>query len=263
VSTILIIENHRDTREALTELFREEQFAVVADATLERGLRRLERETPHLVLVDCGRQRDFAHGTSAAIRNFALRAHPAPIGLLATWPLTTQLIDSAGASFSFQKPFNLEVLVATVASVLSSEFPRGAHTEADLAHQYFEALSAKDWDRLGGLCADDVEYHLPAPNQYGQSVRGREAFLAFSRQVFSAFPDARFNNVRVAQLPLGWAARYDGEWTSPDGQRQHLPGGVVFRTSHGRLSCIGVRLNAERLAQMQPAPENVLLSLSE
>jgi ketosteroid isomerase-like protein len=48
----------------------------------------------------------------------------------------------------------------------------------DLLHAYVERLEARDWAGFADLLHEDVVYRLP---QTGEVVRGRDAYLAWTR----------------------------------------------------------------------------------
>src|SRR5581483_11262752 len=56
----------------------------------------------------------------------------------------------------------------------------------DVLQALADAVNARDYDRLGELLSDDVEFGDMAA---GQTVRGREATLGVIRMWLSAFPD--------------------------------------------------------------------------
>jgi hypothetical protein len=51
----------------------------------------------------------------------------------------------------------------------------------DAVVAYWAAAEARDWDRFGGLVAEDVLYELP---QSRERVRGRDAYVRFNREGF-------------------------------------------------------------------------------
>ena len=249
--TILLIESDADTREAMVELLDSERYDVVARPAIDPHFETAIPASIDLVLCDCVPWMQLR--PKELLPQLVSWAYPIPVGLMSTSPLERSLVEASGVAFSLRKPFGMEQLLAHIAAQFSPVVPPGTDAEADLVYRYFEALTCKDWHALGALCTEDVEYHLPASNQFGQQVRGRDAFLDFSRQTFQAFSDARFADVKANRLPTGWTGRYAGSWTGPDGQRHSLPGAVVFHMRDGLIARIGVRLNAERLAVIAPA----------
>jgi ketosteroid isomerase-like protein len=67
---------------------------------------------------------------------------------------------------------DLSVVRGTIGAVTT----RTAH---ETATAYWTTIDARDWDGLGALLAEDVEYDLP---QTRERVRGRDAYLQFNRE---------------------------------------------------------------------------------
>jgi ketosteroid isomerase-like protein len=119
--------------------------------------------------------------------------------------------------------------------------------------KYFRALSEGNFEGLREVCSSEVRYLLPGDvHALSTEILGLEAFVAHAREIFGRFVAAAFEVEAVLPLPGGAVARYQGSW-GEGGQRQSLPGAVVFHFDGERISQVGVRLNLSALGRVAPA----------
>jgi ketosteroid isomerase-like protein len=211
-------------------------------------MRYVDETTFQLVLSDLfgqGRQ-----DTLASIEPLRQHAFPTPVGIVTAWPVSTDEVQSKGFAFIVHKPFAIDDLLANVAASLNLPLEARQRHLAGIVTRYFDALSANDWDTLVNLCSPDVVYLLSGQSAFAGEIRGREAFRAYSEDVFSHFPSVRFEDINVYVRPKGLAARYMGSWLGPDGERPRMSGAVMFEFRDDLISQVGIRLNDERLRQL-------------
>jgi len=105
-----------------------------------------------------------------------------------------------------------------------------AQDGTQLVQSLADGVNARDYDGVGALLADDVEF---ADMAAGQTVRGRDATLAVIRMWLSAFPDMKLELVasvadggRAAAEVIG-SGTQDGTLVTPAGDVP--PTGRFFR----------------------------------
>lgn len=241
---LLLADDDLDVREAMVDLLREEGFEVVEAASFDEATAQLERTDFQGVLSDfrmAGREEPWK-----ALEQMVALAAPAPVGLLTAWPMKEEEARERGIAFLLTKPFDTETLFARVAEHVKTGPPDPERERR--VHEYFDALSTRDWDRLASLCTEDVAYHLPGEDRrFSKTVKGRAEFREFSEATFREFPHARFEVDQVLALPGSMVARYSGDWVPAGGERQILSGSVLFHFRGELIAEIGVRLNLEQL----------------
>lgn len=254
MAPLLIVEDDRDIRETLDLLLTEEGYHTVVAASLSEALALVDERTFALILSDL-----FAHSPNRALDSVAAlrdRAHPIPVGIITGWNLSPSDVADQGYAFLARKPFDVDDLATSIAAALRSPLGPDDERRAEVVRRYFASLTARDWDAVANLCADDVTYVLPGHSPFSATVQGRAAFRAFTEQTFSQFPGAQFQDVHIYPTPQGLAARYQGSWPVDDHGEQRMAGSVVFQFDGARIRQIGVRLNDERLrALVETAPQ--------
>jgi CheY-like chemotaxis protein len=243
---VLIADDELDIREAMVDLLQEQGFATVEAATFDEALAELEKQDFQGVLSDF--RMAGSEDPWEALRRMVELADPAPVGLLTAWPTREEEARSHGIAFLLPKPFDVSTFYARVAEHLQIA-PPDAEKERRI-RQYFDALSEREWDRLGALCTEDVVYHLPGSNpRFSKTIVGRAPFCEFLAETFNDFPDARSEVLLVLTLPSNsMVARYSSSWLSADGERRSVAGSVMFRFRGESIARIGVRQPLEEIA---------------
>ena len=244
---ILVAEDDTDLRETLCALLVDYGYGVEAAASLDEALALVDRQSFGFILSDllAGNGADRLR----AVEQLRERAFPSPIGLVTGWKIAEPEAVSRGFAWVLQKPFDVDLLVTEIAGHLELPLDAERERQAQVARAYFAALSARNWDALVELCADDVTYVLPPPAPFAQEIHGKEAFRRYTEETYAHFPGVRFEEPRVYALPRGMAARYVGSWPADGGMHQQA-GAVIFQFEDERIKQIGVRLNAEQLRTM-------------
>lgn len=234
--SILVVDGDRDTRSAMEELLLGDGFSVHAVDEPGAAAALLDRSLYDLVLAD-------ADSSLVGVRRLLEAALPIPVGILTGWQLQPPALG--GFAFMLQKPFDLGQLLTAISAALGVP-PVPPPTEAAV-RAYFDALDRRDWDALGRLCTDDVEYALPGTSPFSTTVKGKQEFLALTRESFALFPLSKFDRLAIYATPAGACARYSSRWATDGGEPQDQSGAVSFELAGEQIRRISVRLNLERL----------------
>jgi CheY-like chemotaxis protein len=247
---ILLVEDDRDIRETLESLLHDEGYQTAETSTLEDAFALLDSTTFDLIMTDL-LTHDREHPLASAS---LLREHgaPTPVAVLSGWMAAAQSPDAADFAFVMTKPFDLDMLLTTIAASIQQPqvFSPEEEQRVRVVRQYFAALSTSEWDTLVDLCADDVTYVLPGNDPLSATVEGKSAFRAYAETVFAQFPAARFEQVSTYVTPGGMAARYQARWRGADNVEQIQAGAVVFQFTGLQIQRIGIRLATDRLRRL-------------
>ena len=249
---LLALDDDADIRDALMLVFEEAGYDIVVVSSLDEAVALIDRETFHLILTDSFSNTPL--GGMPALRQLQQRAQPTPVGILSAWNFSQADLEDARFAFVMAKPFDIDQLLAQVAAALQIPLTPAQQRQEPVVRRYFAALTARNWDALLDVCAEDVVYVLPSGTPFSGTYAGKEAFRAYTESTFSQFPAARFEDIHVYSTPKGLAARYRGVWRLPDGSEPQLTGAVYFQFEGERISQIGVQLHDERLRALLEAP---------
>lgn len=225
----------------MLEFLTDEGFLVETAPSVTRVLSEVEKRSYSLIVADV-----FDRGVSRwpEIERLIELSDPTPVAVCTASRTPPPGDVLRRLSFYLEKPFQAERLLQLVSE------HSGAQGNVDLyrpqAEAYFAALTKKDWDSLAALCSEDVVYFFPTPHpEFGRKVEGRDAFIAFTREIFAQFPATRFTIVSLSPLANGVVASYraDSEQGTPGAKSSE--GAVVLRISDGKVCRIGIRM--ERL----------------
>ncbi|MBL8151716.1 MAG: response regulator [Blastocatellia bacterium] len=120
---ILILEDHHDTADLYQEILSIEGYKVAAEATFQKGLERLEKEPPRLVILDL----DLPDQSGVKFLEILRKQSPAlPVIVVtgsdrATWRV---MCEEMGIVAYFVKPV-IDHLIDTVNLHLQSRKPEG------------------------------------------------------------------------------------------------------------------------------------------
>ncbi len=254
---VLVVEDDQDLLELLQLLLADSGYEALNASSLSEALALLDTSTFHLILTD-----SFARTLQAVLPSLQFllqRAHPTPVGLITAWGLSEEEVERAGFAFLTPKPFDVDHLLYQVAATIQTPLNPDQERQAQVVHQYFAALTDREWDKLIALCTNEVVYVLPGEMPFSGEVTGKAAFRAYTEATFARFPSARFADVMVYASPSGLAARYKGSWLATENRELYMTGAVHFQFKGAHIKQIGVQLNDERLrtlmaAQSETAP---------
>lgn len=244
--SLLLLEDDEAIIDSLQWLFEDAGYLFTSATTPTTAVQLLDTHTYHCVIMDLfGATQEQRLATAAHI---SLRAFPTPVGVISAYPLTAEQPELAAYAFVLAKPFDIDNLLSQIAASINIPLNPEQRTQAAVIEAYFAALSARDWEAVMALCADEVTYAL----QGQQTVVGKAAFRHYTEQTFQAFEEALFTNVQIYATPQGLAARYHGSWQTAGQPRSTLTGGVLFRFTGNQIAQIGVHLNLEALPGLPP-----------
>jgi ketosteroid isomerase-like protein/CheY-like chemotaxis protein len=239
---VLLIEEELEYGRLLEEGLEAHGFEIDWVRTAPEGVAKLASRAFAVVLYDylAGRTTDAAQQAHRLLDV----AGAVPVVCVSAWRFSAdELVDRFACVL--YKPCAMDEVLAVVGALVSLE-DRPDETRQVL--RYFDALTRGDWDALGALCTDDVEYRVPQGNADAyEVVVGRANFKQMARETFASFPDASFEVTEVSVLPRGAVARYTGRWTLPTKQVASVDAAVTFSFSAGRIAGIGVRLDTSDL----------------
>ncbi len=125
---LLVVEDDRAIQEVMRLILVEEGYQVEIAARPEVALEALRGAAYDLVLTD------LFGGTPAtglaAVRPVLEAAAPTPVGVCTGFPLSSEVVSSAGFAFMVPKPFEIDALLEEIAEVLATT---GSLDDADVA----------------------------------------------------------------------------------------------------------------------------------
>lgn len=115
---LLIVEDSAEIRETLELVLKEEGYYVALAPDLSRAFALLDTQTFDLVLTDLFtfNQIDPLQSVSA----LRARVAPGPIAVISGWQVDPEYAKRQGFAFLLTKPFELDDLLASVASCLNT-----------------------------------------------------------------------------------------------------------------------------------------------
>jgi two-component system response regulator BasR len=113
---LLIVEKDRAVQDLLTDLLLGEGYAVDCAASLEDALALLCTQRFHFILTDlvAGQEKQ----PLSAIQTIQRYAPSTPVGIVTGWRLPPEQVTPLGLAFQLEKPFELDELLARIASSL-------------------------------------------------------------------------------------------------------------------------------------------------
>jgi DNA-binding response OmpR family regulator len=239
---ILIVEPDVSLQALLCETLSEEGYAVSLASSLEKAPAQLEKETFALVLANVFVGRYHA-GSFTPAHWLRRLAHPTPVGLLMTVPLSPEEAAHAGFAFVLPMPYDLEDLLALVAATIQQ--PPGAEYQQHVrvVERYFAAREQEDWQAMLDLCTEDVVFSpLGASSMMAaRQIRGQMALRGYLASAARSVRFQTFMHFYYAALPKGLIVRYVCLWTTPEEERRREAKIALFHFRGERISQIGMR----------------------
>lgn len=242
---LLLIEDDIDSLEMVGLVLVSAGYAVDSAADKDAAKRALEKTAYDLVLADLVLGPSTLAASWQAIDDIVDLARPTPVGLMTGWKLMPDDVREHGLAFVLGKPTSRAALVSRLAETL--KLPPLDDERVNVLRSYFRDIEEQAYADLGTLVTDDVTYRLPGGDgRFANEVRGREAFLAFTRQTFEAFSNPRFAVGAMRSLPGGAMVEYLGSWREGDAERS-MPGAVMFEFRDNLIARINVRVDPDEL----------------
>lgn len=243
---ILLVVADELLRETLSDILCDEGYAVVQATSLAQASSIVGEETFGLILMEL---LDVRHGAPLRASSELVRdASPTPVGMVTGWNVEDEAARNAGFAFCLLMPFELDTLLAQVASALHADLTSEQERQAEVARSSLTALSAGRLDDALAHCTETIRYHLPnyAPAVSGQ-IHDKALLRAFAVDALSRYPGARLEDINIYALPGRLAARFTLRWHTTPECETSASRAVVFRFEGDRIAEVGVDYNAARL----------------
>lgn len=230
---LLVVEDDPEVLTLVRYILEDSGYGVTSVTSLPESQKALEKHLFHFILTDLFRQPE-QHNPLQSIQPLIDQATPIPIGVITAWQVPEDDPALANLAFLLHKPFELEDLLGKVDAALHPTI-RSVRQIA-LAEEFFHALNARDWPRLGRLCTPDIQ---AAPSVAVSGIRvGLPSYLTYLEQRWSLLPDNTIEEIHLFPRQDGVAARYLIHWQSSNGRKHRAAGSIRFRFHHGRISHI-------------------------
>jgi len=244
---LLLVEDDTDTRVILEALLRDEGYEVSQAASPREALDLLHEQVFHFILTDL-----FVDTPDNPLRSVAslhAQAQPTPIGVMTGWKVSAEAVQRAGFACLIQKPFELDDVLATIASCLHVPLSPAQQRQAEVVERFFAALNERDWEAALNLCTPQLAYYPAADSLYAplRKLSGRAAYRAYAEDVFRRLALTRFEDMLIYARPKGLVARYTYGWAPPGGAPQRQAGATLFHFSGALISHIGVKVRQQRI----------------
>lgn len=259
---VLIVEDDQDTQDILGTILSEEGYEVSLAASPQEAISLLDEQVFHFILTDLFTQSaDDPLGSVAALR---AQAQPTPIGVMTGWNVSIEAVQRAGFACLIKKPFELDEMLATIASCLRVTLSPERQRQAKVVERFYAALNARDWDAALRLCVAPLRYYPAANSLYAptRKLEGKDAYRAYVEDVFERLSVTRFEDLLIYARPKGLAARYTYGLTLPGGMPQQRAGATLFRFRGELIAQIGVKIRRARARKLLEQQREVLQGVS-
>jgi hypothetical protein len=253
LTEVLVVGNGPDLR-ALVRALENPGLRITTSDTSRDAAILLRHRAFHAVILDLPLDTPDVEGVRHQLQVLRAVAPVTSFGVVGDARLTERVLASQGPiSFALPRPASREALRAALAPCVSSH----AASEDRIAavRFYFSSLERSAWGRLATLCAENVVYRLPADDvRIKAEISGRAAFLAFTRDTFSRFPEPRFVIHSIREVAGGLRVDYSGTWRlDPHRRSTPLPGSIIFRFDKDEIAEIEIRVDSRNdvLSELQ------------
>jgi CheY-like chemotaxis protein len=189
-TTLVLIEDDAANLEALQMVLSDEQYQTLTAMTLHHALHLLDTEDYHLVVSDLfGENPDERGHNALLIQEHAL---PAPVGILTARVVAQEAPTLQTFAFALNKPYDIEVLLTSIADCLNIPLPPTALPQAASIAQFFASLNVHNWEAVLELCTEDIVYYSP----YAGEVKGKTAYRTYMEPRTRQFPDVHLTPLK-------------------------------------------------------------------
>jgi CheY-like chemotaxis protein/ketosteroid isomerase-like protein len=239
---ILLVEPDVSMRALLGDLLSQEGYALSMVSSLEEVSAQLEEETFALVLADVFVGRTHA-GSFTPAHQLRRLARPTPVGLLMTLPFLSEETAHAGFAFVLPMPFELEDLLAQVATTVQQTIRMEDQQRIQVVEHYFAAREQEDWQTVLDLCTEDVVFYPLTPSNatMGRRIQGQAALRTLRASAASSAHSQTFLHFYYAALPKGLVVRYLRLWTTPMEERRREVKTTLFHFRGAQICQVGMR----------------------
>jgi CheY-like chemotaxis protein/ketosteroid isomerase-like protein len=230
-------------QEVLADLLAEEGYAPYVASSLTDALALTDKRAYAMILAEVFTG-SSPHAWDEA-RMLLRGAHPAPVALLITYSRVPEAIARAGFAFIQTMPFEIDELVARVASATARPLTPRQQRWAAIVHRYCAALAGADWNTLLELCTEDVVCY-PSEGAHLTSrtkLHGRNAVQAHFAALVAGCSSVSYADLCFYPRSRGLTTRCTATWIGVDGHAYQAAMTLRLRFVGERISQIGVRVN--------------------
>ena len=243
---ILLIEDDTDTQMLLAHLLREEGYQVTGASSKDEALGLVNALVFDLILTDTFR---LAGQTPlGSIEEVLLLAQPIPVGVITAWEVAETEAQQQGFACLLLKPFDLDAVLAAVASCLHSSFTPEQERQAEIVRRLFAALESHDIKACLALCTEDIVYYPPSIRRgpFDRQLSGKANFRALLEEGLAYFGGLRYEGPLICASPFGLAVRYGMRWTGSDGTAHQRTYPMLIYFAGNRIAQFGRQFPAQR-----------------
>ncbi len=237
---LLVVEADLLARRALLRLLEQDGYTATGVASLEEALIAVDAAPFDLLLADLHVGRSRHSFTPAHL----LRRHALPTPLAILTQEAFSLWDKRWEAFAFvlAKPVEGGKLLAEVAACLKHPWSQEQIRQGEVLRRFVAAVRDQAWNRLLGMCTEDVIYYPSAalPWFSVRPLRGLLALRAYAASVWQGVPHLRLEVHEIASRPKGLALRYVSYVATPEGGWTWYANTEVFQFVGERISQIGL-----------------------
>jgi CheY-like chemotaxis protein len=255
---LLLAEDDADTLDFLRGALGAEGYRVTAATSLAEALALIQQQAFDVILTDLFRCPP--EPPLQAVLPLLDAAEPIPVAVMTAWDIPEQAAQRAGFACLLKKPFDLDEVIAALASCLNVQLTPEQEQQVATVDAYFAALSQGDIERALRYFTEDMVYQPPVPTRqfpHARLVHGKDDYRAYLQEALRARQDVELARCGIFPHPTGLVARYTIRWTAPDASRQQATASLVFRFAGSLIRQLGMpagkELLAERLAQRPEA----------
>ncbi len=110
---LLIVEDDLEIQEILQVLFAEEHYDLQVADSLEQALMLVQQHSFLFILTDLFSP--TLRDALSSVEPLRALAHPTPVGIITSWPITDEETWQRGFAWLLPKPFDCDVLLHAVA----------------------------------------------------------------------------------------------------------------------------------------------------
>lgn len=247
---LLLAEDDAETLDFLRYALSAEGYRVTPAASVAEALALIQQRVFDVILTDLFRRPPDP--PLQAVLPLLNAAAPIPVAVMTAWDITEQVARQAGFACLMKKPFDLDEVMAALASCLQVQLTPEQEQQAAVADAYFAALSQGDIERVLKLCTEEIVYQPPVPTRqfpHTRLVLGKADYRAYLQEAFCVLREVEVERCGVFPYPSGLAARYTIRWTAPDASRQQATASLVFRFAGSLIRQLGMPTGEDILAE--------------
>ncbi len=243
---VLVATTDSALQEVLADLLAEESYVPCAASSIAEALALTEERAFSMILAEVF-SGTAPHAWDEA-QTLLRRAYPAPVGLLVTHSHVPDAAMQAGFAFVQHMPFEIDELLARVASATARPLTPQQQRWRSVVERYCAAFAAADWDTLLDLLSDDVIYYPPSgsPVTSQRRLEGKAAVRSFYEAAAAVFRRTSCSDLSIYPRSRGLTARLTGTWLGEDDQLCQAAITLRLRFDGDRIRQVGVRVNLAR-----------------